>query len=147
MKDGDRATRLRSWPLLLAALFLAWAIGGPPQACAASRAIAPGGFPIYYIKSMAGTDPDGYPNTEIVVWPNENAPKQVLVRPTQHLFAFHDLFLSPDSRTLYFGAALAATEGAIYALNLKTHAVSHVVDGGLLCVLGEGEYQGDLAGC
>lgn len=111
---------------------------------------APGGNVVYYIMSLPGKDAEGNQNMEIEVSVNENRSFDVLLTstpsndPAQNLTGFSHLFLSPDSKTLYFQAEAWATSNAIHAINLATKKVSYVAAGTLHCVVLSGQYQSDL---
>jgi hypothetical protein len=90
------------------------------------------------------------PAERIVECTNMCAQRRVVVagrsgqKPEDNLFGFHNLRLSPDASTLYFETEAWATSNAIHAVNLKTGAVRYVTSGSLACVVGNGEYQGDV---
>jgi len=112
--------------------------------------VAPGGKVTYYIMSVPGKDADGNQNTEIEAGVDGNSSFNVLLTPTpgndaaQNLTGFSHLFLSPDSKTLYFQTEAWVTSNAIHAMNLTTKKVSYVTSGTVHCVVLSGEHQGDL---
>ena len=112
--------------------------------------VAPGGNIVYYIMPISGNDAMGHQNTEIEAGLNENTSFKILLTshpsndPKQNLDGFSNLFLSPDSKTLYFQATAWATSDAIHALNIATKKVSYVTYGEISCVVLGGQYQGDL---
>jgi hypothetical protein len=111
---------------------------------------APGGHTNYYIIKLAGTDSDGNQNMDIEVGLNGNSSFQVLVKnspssdPERNLTNFSYLFLSPDSKTLYFETDAWVTAHAIHAFDLSTKSIRFVTNGELECVVLAGRYQGDL---
>ena len=112
--------------------------------------VAPGGNVVYYIMSLPGKDSMGNPNLALEAGLNGNSSFSVLLPsipsndPKQNLVGFSHLFLSPDSKTLYFQAPAWATSDAIHSLDIATKKVSYVTDGGIACVVLGGQYQGDL---
>lgn len=111
---------------------------------------APGGTANYYILTLPGHDSEGNTNMEIQATYDENASRIVLLEnqpsndPAQNLTGFSNLFLSPDSKTLYFQAEAWATSDAIHSIDIATKKVSFVTAGEIACVVLAGEFQGDL---
>lgn len=109
-----------------------------------SVVMAPGGTTSYHVENA------GSPAERIVECTNMCAQKRVVLagrsgqKPEDNLFGFSNLRLSPDASTLYFETEAWATSGAIHAVNLKTGAVRYVTSGSLACVVGNGQFQGDV---
>jgi hypothetical protein len=85
---------------------------------------APGGTTNYYVLTLPGKDAEGDPNMEIQATYDENASHIVLLKnqpsndPTQNLTGFSNLFLSPDSKTLYFQTEAWATSDAVHSIDI-----------------------------
>lgn len=110
--------------------------------------VAPGGEPIYYVMNAQGEPTDF--GDKIVISYDENRKKRTLLEakpdddPQSNLGDFSRLKLSPDGKTLFFESEAWATSNAIHAIDLQTGKQHFVVGGSIACVLGGGEYQGDL---
>lgn len=111
---------------------------------------APGGKNNYYIMKYRGKDSFGNQKMAIEVGQNNNSSFEVLVKdhpsnnPEQNLTGFSNLFLSPNSKTLYFETDAWAVADAIHAVDLSTRKIRFITSGELKCVILGGEYQGDL---
>lgn len=105
---------------------------------------APGGKTVFYI--MSGGK-DGGQRRIVKMW---SGLKQTLLEdkpandPKQNLTGFSNLKLTTDGRVLYFNTDAWATSPAIHSLDLPSGKSSFVSDGALICVISNGEYQGDL---
>jgi hypothetical protein len=64
--------------------------------------------------------------------------------PKGTLVGFKNLFLSPDSKTLYFQTDAWATSDAVHAIEIATKRQRFVAPGEIACVVLAGQYQGDL---
>lgn len=110
----------------------------------ASVITAPGGTTSYHVENA------GNPNERIVQCKNMCAQKRVVLngkasqKPEDNLFGFTNLRLSPDASTLYFETEAWATSNAIHAINIETGQVRYVTSGSIACVVGSGQYQGDI---
>jgi hypothetical protein len=97
---------------------------------------------------VAGTDPDGQPNTAIYDR-RAGTPGNLLVaprpsgEPKENLTGFSHLSPSPDGGTLYFQAHAWVTSDAIHKIDLSTRKVSFVTDGDITCVLKIGRFRHD----
>jgi hypothetical protein len=111
---------------------------------------APGGSTNFYILTLSGQDSAGDPNMEIQATYNNNASRVTLVinQPAndaeQNLSDFSNLFLSPDSKTLYFQSDAWATSPAIHSVDIASKKVSFMAAGSIACVVLAGQFQGDL---
>lgn len=113
---------------------------------------APGGKDVYYIladESKKGTE--DYDGGSVISLKNfSRGIDEVLLNakpssdPKETLYGFSNLKLSLDAKTLYFETAAWATSSAIHSLDITTHKTTYITDGGLVCVIAGGEYQGDL---
>lgn len=65
-------------------------------------------------------------------------------KPERNLSHFSNLTLTPDSKTLYFESEAWVTSNAIHSIDIETKQERFITDGHLICVVGAGEYQGDL---
>lgn len=132
-----------SMALAMSVLFLAG--GSAAQSVdPASVITAPGGTTSYHVENA------GSPNERIVECTNVCAQKRVVLRgkagqkPEDNLFGFTNLRLSPDASTLYFETEAWATSNAIHVVNIKTGMTRYVASGSIACVVGSGQYQGDV---
>jgi hypothetical protein len=105
---------------------------------------APGGSASYHIENS------GSPVERIVGCTNNCAQKRTILngrageKPEENLFGFTNLRLSPDASTLYFETEAWATSNAIHAVNIKTGAERFITSGSIACIVGSGQYQGDI---
>ncbi|KJV49647.1 hypothetical protein VH86_03950 [Pantoea sp. BL1] len=113
---------------------------------------APGGKNVYYImaeESKKGTE-DYEGGTQITLKNFATGKNEVLLNakpssePKETLYGFSNLKLSQDAKTLYFETAAWATSSAIHSLDIATHKTNYITNGGLVCVVAGGEYQGNL---
>ena len=94
--------------------------------------------------------PRGSPAERIVECTNLCAQKRVVLsgkagrKPEDNLSGFTNLRLSPDASTLYFETEAWATSNAIHSVNIKTGVARYVTSGSIACVVGSGQYQGDI---
>jgi hypothetical protein len=107
------------------------------------------GAPLFVVKHVTGTDPDGQPNTAIYDHRDGATDRPIVSprpseEPKENLTGFSHLSLSPDGRVLYFQARAWATSDAVHAVDLVTRKVSFVTDGEIACVLKVGKWRGDL---
>lgn len=109
---------------------------------------APGGRVTYYILTTNKQDLYGEP--VMTISSKEEGKEKVLLKsrvdndPKKNLTGFNNLYISPDSKTLFFNSVAWATSGAIHSLDIDTGAVKFVSAGELSCVVLGGEYQGNL---
>ena len=140
---------MKSWKLfpLLALSFPAFAVLSPVE-----HVVAPGGKLVYYIlsdESKKGTE-DYEGGAQISLKNFTTGENEVLLNskpsadPKETLYGFTNLNLSQDAKTLYFETAAWATSSAIHSLDIATKKTAYITNGGLVCIVSGGEYQGNL---
>lgn len=108
-----------------------------------TMAAAPGGDSYRVESSVNG-------NEEIVQCRHYCAEKRTLLTsksastPQANLTGFKNLRLSTDSSTLFFETDAWAVSDAIHAVDIRTGVEHFVTDGSLACIVGTGQFQGDL---
>lgn len=110
---------------------------------------APGGKTVYYILGEDSVDKSQGGMLISVMDRTSNKNEPLLLRkldgePKKNLEGFKNLKLSPDAKTLYFQSNAWATSDAIHSIDIKTKKTTYITAGSLACVVGGGEYQGDL---
>lgn len=140
---------MKAWKMipLLAVPFSTYAAFSPVE-----HVTAPGGKLVYYImadESKKGTE-DYEGGVQIVSKNLSSGQDEILLTsspdadPKKTLYSFSNLKLSQDAKTLYFETAAWATSSAIHSLDISSHKSNYITNGGLVCVVGGGEYQGNL---
>lgn len=112
--------------------------------------VAPGGNVVYYIMGTPEDAKNGGGGSEIEVKNFKTSKSDILLKatpsnePKDNLGGFSRLRLSPDSKNLYFQSMAWATSDAIHSLDIASKKTKYITDGNLVCVVGAGEYQGNL---